>query len=207
MAERVESGSERDASPLDTLGNAGNVLVLAPSIGARRSDACHTLLTGAPPESTNVLAVTFSDTPAERIDEWNAQAGEPPARGGVVAIGQAETRLEAPAWVVETVENPSDLTGIGIELSDLLSGMAGAADEDESIAVCFDSVTSLMQYADLQRAFRFLHVVTGRIKSVGATGHFHVDPEAHSDQDLATLKGLFDAIVEVEGDGDLTVTR
>jgi hypothetical protein len=207
MAERLESGSGRDASPLDALGDAGNVLVLAPSIGASRSDACHRLLTGSPPASTNVLAVTFADTPAEWIDEWTEWAGEPPARGGVVAIGQAETRLEAPDWTVETVENPGDLTGIGVELSELLSGMAGAAGEDESVAVCFDSVTSLSQYADLQRTFRFLHVVTGRIKSAGASGHFHVDPEAHSDQDLATLKGLFDAIVEVRGDGELTVIR
>lgn len=206
MAERVESGNGPNASPLDALGDAGNVLVLAPSIGASRSDACHTLLTADSPASTNVLAVTFSNTPAEWIDEWNEQAGEAPARGGVVAIGRAESRLEAPAWAVKTVENPGDLTGMGIELSDLLSGIATAAD-DEPVAACFDSVTSLLQYADLQRAFRFLHVVTGRIKSVGASGHFHVDPEAHSDQDLATLKGLFDGIVEVDADGDLTVTR
>jgi hypothetical protein len=85
--------------------------------------------------------------------------------------------------------------------------MATAAGEEEQIAVCFNSVTSLLQYADLQRAFRFLHVVTGRVKTVGGVGHYHLDPDAHDSQTLATLKGLFDAVVEVEEDGSLSVQR
>ena len=85
--------------------------------------------------------------------------------------------------------------------------MASAADENEHIAVCFNSITSLLQYADLQRGFRFLHVVTGRVKTVGGVGHFHIDPDAHDAQTLATLKGLFDAVVEVNDDGSWDVQR
>jgi hypothetical protein len=85
--------------------------------------------------------------------------------------------------------------------------MATAGDEDEHIVFCFDGVTSLLQYADLQRAFRFLHVVTGRVKTVGGVGHYHLDPEAHDTQTLATLKGLFDAVIEVEDDGTWTITQ
>lgn len=207
MAERVESGGEHDAPQLGELAGVANVLLLAPSIGAAKSEACHTLLTQTPPESTNVLAVSFAKTPAEWIDEWDATAGGPPASGGILSIGQAEADVGDPVWTVRTVENASDLTGVGIKLSEILSGIADAAGDDEAIVVCFDSVTSLLQYADLQRTFRFLHVVTGRIKNVGGVGHFHVDPEAHSNQDLATLKGLFDAVLEVDDDGEFAVTR
>jgi hypothetical protein len=205
MAERVESGGDGTEPPLSDLEGVTNVLVLAPSMGTAKRDTCLDLLTQTPPASTNVLSVTFTQSAAEWVEDWDEYAGEPPARGGIVAIGQQQGDGDA-NWRVATVENPSDLTGIGIELSELLSTIAGAAG-DEPLSVCFDSITSLLQYADLQRTFRFLHVVTGRIKTVGGVGHFHIDPAAHTDQELATLKGLFDAVVEVDEDGGFSVTR
>lgn len=208
MAERVGSIGGGEFPELRELGSVSNVLLLAPSIGSVESDACHTLLGQTPPESTNVLGVTFTQTPAERVERWQEHADGPPARGGIVAVGQTGSDVDEHAWAIKEVENPTDLTGVGIELSELLSGMAAVAEEEnETIVACFDSVTSLLQYADLQRTFRFLHVVTGRIKSVDGLGHFHVDPAAHSEQDLATIRGLFDAVVEVNEDGEFTVTR
>jgi hypothetical protein len=186
--------------------DVSNVLLLAPSLGGQGTDVCLDLLTETPPERTNVLSVTFTDTPQEWVDRWTART-DTPVRGGIVAVGQVDASVDGESWAVKTVENPSDLTGIGIELSELLSGMAKAGDEDEHIVFCFDGVTSLLQYADLQRAFRFLHVVTGRVKTVGGVGHYHLDPEAHDTQTLATLKGLFDAVIEVEDDGTWTITQ
>jgi hypothetical protein len=206
MSERA--GSAEEPKPeFSELSDVSNVLLLAPSLGGQGGDVCLDLLSRTPPSETNVLAITYTDTPEEWVDNWTAHAGISPIRGGIVSIGQGGTDVSDPSWAVKTVENPSDLTGIGIELSELLSGMATAAGEDEHIAVCFDGVTSLLQYADLQRAFRFLHVVTGRVKTVGGTGHFHLDPEAHDTQTLATLKGLFDAVVEVNEDGSWTVEK
>jgi hypothetical protein len=165
------------------------------------------LLTRSEPGATNVLAVTYTETPSEFVDRWNDATGTSPARGGIVAVGESEGHIDDPAWAVRTVENPSDLTGVGIELSELLSGMASAAGDDEHVAVSFNSITSLLQYADVQRAFRFLHVVTGRVKTVGGAGHYHIDPEAHDQQTLATLKGLFNAVVEVDDDGDWDIQQ
>jgi len=206
MSERA--GSAEETRPdLAELSDVSNVLLLAPSLGGQGGDVCLELLSRTPPSATNVLAVTYTDTPEEWTDRWTAHAGVSPVRGGIVSIGQGGTDVSDPSWAVKTVENPSDLTGIGIELSELLSGMATAAEDDEHVAVCFDGITSLLQYADLQRAFRFLHVVTGRVKTVGGTGHYHLDPEAHDSQTLATLKGLFDAVVEVDDDGSWTIEK
>ena len=206
MAERAGAGEESppDLSDLEDL---SNVLLLAPSLGGQGSDICQDLLTQTPPAETNLLVVGFTRTPDDFVENWTEGVGTPPVRGGIVSVGQGEGNVDDPTWAVQTVENPSDLTGIGIELSELLSGMASAASEDEHIAVCFNSVTSLLQYADLQRAFRFLHVVTGRVKTVGGVGHFHLDPDAHDDQTLATLKGLFDAVIEVHDDGTWNLQR
>jgi hypothetical protein len=198
----MSAGSDDEDQPdLTELSEVSNVLLMAPSLGGQGREVCLNLLSQTPPSETNVLTITYTDTPPEWVEHWTEHAGVSPVRGGVVSIGQAEASVSDPSWAVKTVENPSDLTGIGIELSELLSGVATAAGDDEEIAVCFNSITSLLQYADLQRAFRFLHVVTGRVKTVDGVGHYHLDPEAHDRQTLATLKGLFDAVVEVHEDG------
>lgn len=204
MAERSESDDESNPE-LAALSDISNALMLSPSLGGAGNDLCLDLLSQTQPSETNVLTITYRHTPQEWVDDWTSHVGPSPVRGGIVAVGQADDTVDDPSWAVKTVENPQDLTGIGIELSELLSGMATAADEDEEIAVCFNGITPLLQYADLQRAFRFLHVVTGRVKTVDGVGHYHLDPEAHDQQTLATLKGLFDAVVELEDDGNMSV--
>ncbi len=182
-----------------------NILVLAPSLGGRGTEACSHLLTRSPPDRTSVLAVTYTESPQEFAGRWTESAGGPPTRGGIVSAGESDATVDDPNWAVRPVETPSDLTGVGIKLSELLSGMADTGD-GESVVVCFNSVTTLLQYADLERAFRFLHVVT-RVKTAGGVGHYHVDPGAHDQQTLATLKGLFDAVVEADEDGTWSVKR
>lgn len=204
MAEQAGPGDSHDA-PLVDMESVRNALLMAPSLGGRGEDACFDLLSQTPPSETNVLVITFTSTPQEWVDDWNEHVGVSPIRGGIVSIGQTEGSVDDPTWAAKTVENPSDLTGIGIELSELLSGMATAATDDEHVMICFDSITSLLQYADLQRSFRFLHVVTGRVKTVDGLGHYHIDPEAHDQQTLATLKGLFDAVVEVDEEGNRNI--
>jgi len=206
MAERVEP-SDGSLSDYPDIGDASNVLVLAPSLGERGTDACTHLLTRTSPERTNVLSVAYTETPREFVDRWLDGTGAPPARGGVVAVGESEANLGDSNRTARAVENPADLTGVGIELSELLSGMNNAAGDDEAITVCFNDLTTLLQYADLQRTFRFLHVVTGRVKTVGGVGHYHIDPDAHDQQTLATLTGLFDAVLEAEEDGSWSVRR
>ncbi len=204
MSERAGPADD-DKPNLSELSGVSNALFLAPSLGGQGGDVCLDLISQTAPSETNVLTITYTDTPQEWVNKWIDHVGVSPVRGGIVSIGQADANVDDPSWAVKTVENPSDLTGVGIELSELLSGMATASGEDEHIAVCFDGITSLLQYADLQRAFRFLHVVTGRVKTVGGVGHYHLDPEAHDRQTLATLKGLFDAVIEVDEDGSWTI--
>lgn len=202
MAKRASSGDHPDFPELD---GVANILLLAPSLGGHGKDAGMSLLTRTPPEKTSVLSVSYTELPTEFVNRWNEAAGESPARGGFITVGAAESTVDDSAWAVRDVENPSDLTGIGIELSELLSGMATASGDDEHIVFCFNSITSLIQSTDVQRTFRFLHVVTGRVKTVGGTGHYHIDPDAHDKQTMATLKSLFDAVAEVGEDGEWAV--
>jgi hypothetical protein len=191
---------------LPDLPDTSNVLLLAPVAGQQAQTLCFDALTRSPPAETRVLAVTYTSQPAQWVEAWNEHVGESPAGGGIVTIGQPETEFENDTWTASTVESPGDLTGIGIDLSDRLSTLADEAAPDEELLMCFDSVTTLLGYADLQRSFRFLHVVTGRVRNADARCFYHLDPNAHDQQEMATLTGLFDATVEYDDDG-WTVTR
>jgi len=205
MSEGIESDAG-DGAGVPELSGMSNVLVLIPSLRSQGKDVCLDLLTRTPPEQTTVLAITYTQTAQEWIDAWTEGVGIQPARGGVASVGQSDVDVDDQSWATTGVENPSDLTRIGIELSELLSQIETAAD-DEHVAVCYNSVTTLLQYADLQCVFRFLHLVTGRIRTADGVGHFHLDPGAHDEQTLATLKGLFDAVVDIDEDGSWKIQR
>ncbi|MEF8775869.1 MAG: hypothetical protein V5A43_05125 [Haloarculaceae archaeon] len=203
MAQPAGAGTHGNPTEFDDLSEVSKVLLLAPSLGRQGSDACLDLL-AARSTPANALAVTFTRSPSDGVAHWTDGVETAPDRGGIVAVGQ-EGIVDDSTWAVRAVESPSDLTGIGIQLNEFLSRMASASTDGESIAVCFNSITALLQYADLQRTFRFLHVVTGRVDSGGAVAHYHLDPDALDDQTVATIKGFFDAAVTFEADGSWSV--
>jgi hypothetical protein len=94
---------------------------------------------------------------------------------------------------VAQVADPGDLQRLGLTISDHLAGL----DTDERTTLCFHSLSALLQYVDLRRGYRFLHTLIGRLDSVEASSHYHLDPEAHDEQTVATLRPLFDAVVDV----------
>jgi hypothetical protein len=137
------------------------------------------------------------------LDSWRRHGGLPEK----VAIITADTARSATATdggsamqqsdgtVVSTttVSGPGDLTGIGIKMNKALSAWE---DDDARTHVCFDSLTTLLQYVDTKRAFQYLHVTTKRIESAVALAHYHIDPNAHDEQTLATIGSLFSDVFE-----------
>jgi hypothetical protein len=90
---------------------------------------------------------------------------------------------------------PNDLTGQGIAIAEALN--AGTE-------VCFDSLTALLQYADRERAFQFLHSLGERCAAASATIHYHLDPATTDEKTVAAMSTLMDAVVDTEA-GELRV--
>lgn len=90
--------------------------------------------------------------------------------------------------------NRSDLTGLGIEISELLS----RRDHDAPVELWFDSVTSSIRAIDFERVFRFLHILTARIERTRATAFYLVDPTVHDPQIVTSLTYLFDPVLEID---------
>jgi hypothetical protein len=106
--------------------------------------------------------------------------------------------------VIKTMSDPSDLTDLGITISSFLSEWDS---NDNQTVACFHSLTSLLQYADPQRVFRFLHVLTEKFDSSEVVAHYHMDPSAHDQQTINTLTPLFDASVEHDENEEWTVRQ
>lgn len=143
---------------------------------------------------TDLLVVTYTREPSEYLADLDDGAV-----GDVVVISVGDTAPGGDEEGVTTrqVDAPADLTQLGIEIGNALEGR-------EQVSVCFDSLTTTLQYADYTDVYEFLHAVTGRLRAADARTHAHINPIAHDDQVLAGLSTLFDARVELLG-GDLSV--
>lgn len=104
--------------------------------------------------------------------------------------------------VDKTVLDTESLATLGIEISKAIEEFEeeGGPLMSSELRVCFDSLTSLADEHDNETVFRFLHVLTGRIRNVNGMGHFHLPVEMDSTI-VRTLLPVFDAAVEVRTTG------
>lgn len=209
--------AESATSLVEELAGTHNVLVLSPSLDAADGDACSGLLSAVPPERADVLSVTFNDSPDDRLEHWRTTGGPSnPAKLGFVVVGDG---LRSAAAVqpssggpsvedvgpgVVSVSSPADLTGLGIKLGNFF---ADWADDDNQLLLCFHTLTTFLQYADVRTVYRFVHVLTGRVQAAGGIAHFHLDPTAHDERTVNSLLALFDAVVEQDPDGSWEIRR
>lgn len=91
------------------------------------------------------------------------------------------------------------MTGIGIKFSELLEEFHANRGLERN-RVLFHSITVLLLYSNPETVFRFLHVFTGRIRSVGGLGVFVIESTVHDDRTMGTIQRLFDGVIEVEDD-------
>ena len=207
VAGRSERHATVDREPLPT---DGNVLLLAPSIGWAEREACTDFVGHGPLDITNQIHVLYVESPAARYEIVEEALPHHPAETAVVTVGSGDpvaTRRPEPPHVdyhVESVADPGDLTGLGMALQDCLRAWQ---DDGYDVGLCFDSLSILLQYAEVERVYRFLHVLTRRLSTAGASAHFHLDPAAHDERTVARLSALFDSVVEVTSDGDRTVRK
>jgi hypothetical protein len=174
-----------------------NVLVLAPSLSDTKRTTCLNLLAPGELSQLDVLRITYSASPQELVEEWLAEHDDLPGRMGIIDVGDragmgSVDGGDLPDGVFVTDANPNDITGLGMRLNNYLNDVS----DESQLVVCFDSLTELLQFADVQSAFKFLHMFAGQLRQVDAIGHFHLDPGAHDTQVISRLKPVFDDAID-----------
>ncbi|WEL18110.1 MULTISPECIES: hypothetical protein [unclassified Halorhabdus] len=182
---------------------AANVLCISPEISTSKEECCEELLTrrGAP---DRIVGVTVASSPGSRMAEWGNAINPMTtdltfidvSHGGRSAAMSADGFGGQNGALVDIVEvQDVDLRQIGKELTNQLD-----SDSDETVVVCLDSLTDLLQFDSEETLTRFLHVLTTRVSEAGASAHYHIDAHGHPERVFETLSPLFDATVRAESD-------
>jgi KaiC/GvpD/RAD55 family RecA-like ATPase len=181
-----------------------NLLIEGPPMSGKRELGFEILETGAIDGEGSII-VTTKDSADRVLEDFQDLVGDADATVGVVdcVTKQQGMGSQTESELVRYASSPVDLTGIGIELSELLRALYQQRDITQN-RILLHSLSTLLMYSDLQTVFRFLHVFTGRVQSADALGLFVIDSSAHDEQTVSTLKQLFDGIVTVREseDGD-----
>ncbi|MFB6113691.1 MAG: RAD55 family ATPase [Halodesulfurarchaeum sp.] len=171
-----------------------NILVSGPSMSGKRNLLLRSLEAGSS-RGDGAVVVTTSDAAPEVIEDYEAIGGDTRTFFRVIDCVGSQGQTQSFEDVVRTVSSPGDLTGIGIEFSEI--GKSAESSGVSRLRVAFDSISPLLMYVDLQRVFRFLHVFTSQIQSRDWLGLFAIDPQSHDEQAVNTISQLFDGVVEI----------
>ena len=200
-----------DLTQLDCDVTSGaTVLVVEGPTADGHHETCHDLITPVEPARMARLVVTYRQSPDEWRADWDRSIGEQPAAQAFISPGESVRSATAAAGAGATA-GPStgagasqlldlaihsvpagDLTELGMTVSKQLAEWQGT---DLRPVVCFDSISAMLQWSELETAFRFLHVLGARLAANEAIAHFHVDPTVTTEEEIATLEPLFDAVI------------
>ncbi|AGN00676.1 hypothetical protein L593_03625 [Salinarchaeum sp. Harcht-Bsk1] len=93
------------------------------------------------------------------------------------------------------VSTPADLTGISIGMAKQFKALP--THRLDGLRYGLDSVSTLLQFLDVQTVFKFLHVYTARVEDTDGLGVVTFTGEAHDAQARNTILGQFDAVIRL----------
>ena len=99
---------------------------------------------------------------------------------------------------VHYVASPDDLDGIVESTRDFL------ASTDGKRRVSVDSITEMVYYADEDRAREAVEALLDLLAEHDAVGLFHLAEEVHDEGVVSGYRDLFDGVITLDPDGDVT---
>ncbi|MFC7132508.1 MULTISPECIES: DUF7504 family protein [Salinibaculum] len=188
---------EFEGLPLEPVDAGTNLLVTGPPLGGTRRLVMQLLHCGP---SEGLLLVTTETGGGDVIDAYERDATRY-VDSRMAVVDCTEPGQDDEARNVHAVAAPSDLTGIGIAYSSLYERLYGLG--IERVRTGLVSLAPLLMYAEeVQPLYRFLHTVTGRIRTADGLGVSALDPESQDERTFRTLTQPFDGRVELrERDG------
>ena len=188
--------------------NGLNIMLVGPPMSQKEIILYNIMFHGVVINENAVIMVTTHE-PATQILEWFSENKIvlPLSRIGIIDC--ITKSVEVATFETENIKfssSPVDLTGIGIRISQFFEDFL-LKKKIPKIQLHINSLSTILMYSNIQTVFRFMHVFTGRIKASGALGIFVMDSCMHDDHTIATLKQLFDGIIEIKEENDKNYIR
>ncbi len=179
-----------------------NIMVIGPTMSGKDEIINSIIYNGLKKEESAVVVSTRD--PGERIFDWflhhnldieDSHIGIVDCVTKTLGMGAVDTDK------IKRASSPVDLTGIGVKISQFFDEFLMKKNIQE-MRLCINSLSTILMYSNIQTVFRFLHVFTGRVKAANALGIYVVEDEMHDPQTVATLKQLFDGMLEIKSHDD-----
>jgi KaiC/GvpD/RAD55 family RecA-like ATPase len=190
------------------INKGSNIMLIGPPMSGKEVIMYHILYHGAAKNENAIITVTTRES-ATHILEWfqKNKLALPLSRIGIVdcitkTLGGTVVENEN----IKIASSPVDLTGIGVKISQFFEEFF-MKKNIRKIQLHINSLSTILMYSNIQTVFRFLHVFTGRIKASGALGIYVLESGMHGEQAIATLKQLFDGMIEIKSEDDRNFMR
>ena len=187
--------------PLSRVDGGTNILVTGPTLGGVRDLVLRMLL--CQDRREGVLFITADTDGAKTLESYEALGGDVNTeRIGVVDC--TEQSVDDPDRNIHAIGNPGDLTGVGIEFSSMYGALWERGVRQVRTGVY--TLAPLVIYASVKPVYRFLHTLTGRVRSADGLCVCAIDPDAVDDRTLSSLSQAFDGRVDLRSeDGTMAV--
>ena len=189
------------------INKGSNIMLIGPPMSGKEAILNHIMYHASKHENA-VITVTTRE-PAGHILEWfqENKLTLPLSKIGIVdcvtkTLGGTALENEH----IKIASSPVDLTGIGVKISQFFEEFF-MKKNIRKIQLHINSLSTILMYSNIQTVFRFLHVFTGRIKAAGALGIYVIESGMHDEQAIATLKQLFDGMIEIKSENDKNLIR
>lgn len=208
-----ESDDQFDASKVEALvdlvDDAPNVLLAGPADIPLEHEICSHLSDIDPDGTRRRLLITTEQTADERLESLRPYTIEPFDETTIIVVGDqvrsngssepSTQQVGDETVVLEALHDPKDLTRLGVLINKYL-GTDGTPP-----VICFHTLNGILQFVELEKLFRFLHILQSRVRSVGANAHYLIDPKTVDEQSVSTLQPLFDFTIRYDEDGSISV--
>jgi len=197
-----------DFDSIGKLKEGSNIMLIGPPMSGKEVILNHLMNSCTTNNETAVIIITTRE-PATHILERLKKIIPAPSFsniGIVDCVSKTVGGTEIDMGNIEFVSSPADLTDIGVKISQFFDDLFFKK-KIRKLQLHFDSLSTILLYSKVQTVFRFLHVLTGRIKAARGIGIYVMDSGMHDEKNVIILKQLCDGIIEVKSENDTNFIR
>ncbi|HEY9245710.1 MAG TPA: ATPase domain-containing protein [Candidatus Methanoperedens sp.] len=201
-------GFEELDNAIEGIRKGSNIMLIGPPMSGKEIILYQIMYNGAAKKENAVITVTTRESAAHILDWFKENnLALPSSRIGIVdCVTKTLSGVAVESENVKIASSPVDLTGIGVKISQFLEEFT-MKKNIQKIQLHINSLSTILMYSNIQTVFRFLHVFTGRIKSAGSLGIYIIESGMHDEKSIATLKQLFDGMIEIKSEDDKNFIR
>ncbi|BBL68862.1 RAD55 family ATPase [Methanoculleus chikugoensis] len=191
---------------------ATNILLLAPPLSYAELLAYRI---ASPRPGEWAVAISTDERASDAVDAFRRFGADRGRIGIIDAVTKSSVPTLRDTTKAKFVTSPLDLTSMGIKFSRMVEDMwkEGVMADPPGpmpppIRLCVHSVSTLLMYAQLEVTYRFLHVITNRVKKLEGIGIYILNSESFDERTISTIKQLMNTVIEVRAeDGGGAVER